>query len=50
MENKYLMLWVALISVLCIVWALTIPDFSMVVLLGCAVIYCIYAHFKLTKS
>lgn len=44
--KKYLLLWVALIAALCMVWSVTIPDISMLVLLGIAFVFCIYAHFR----
>lgn len=48
--KKNILLWTALASFICIGWALTIPDFPMVVLLSLAVVFCIYAHFRLLKA
>jgi len=48
--KNYLFLCLAIVSALCVLWALTIPDFGMVVLLACAVVYCLFAQFKLANK
>ena len=50
MKNvRALMLIVALISVFLIIWAITIPDVGMIVLLSLNVIVSIYIAFKSKK-
>ena len=44
------LLWTALVALLCLLWAISIPDLGMVLLLTLAIIFCLFAHFKLMKN
>lgn len=48
--KKYLMLVAALVSVLCVFWAIVIGDFGMVVFCVANFLFCIYAQIALSKE
>ena len=48
--KKYLMLWLALVAALCLLWAISIADIGMSVLMAIVSLYCIFAQFVLLKE
>ena len=43
---KNILLWTALVGILCLLWAISIPDIGMIVLLVITILFCLYEHVR----